>query len=253
VGLRVDHLGTSAGVSVSPFQLSHVNGWLSSSTFLSASQGTALRGGCSFRADTNALSSLRGGAEGFSQAVQVDGKLSFVQMVDVDVDAVSPTHAPVPAYEVGLTLKNGGEELITSVFNHLVLRRRVYNLWEDKRVVGITQYVDLGMELAMRKTGPPSWRVAAAWQLNKGLLLKTRLSDSTASAAVALKSWQSPNTTVSAALHYQYSGRMQVGLTFALENVGAVLFGRAPVHYTRTVNTRRKDVTYEWREEQQRT
>ena len=92
--------------------------------------------------------------------------------------------------------------------------------------------------------------MAASWQLNKGLLLKTRLSDVSASAAVALKSWQSPNTTFSAALHYHYAGRVQVGLTFALENVGAVLFGRTQPQYKRTINTRRKDVTYEWQEEQ---
>ena len=113
--------------------------------------------------------------------------------------------------------------------------------------MGVHNYVDLGLELSMRKTAPPSWRVAAAWQLNKNLLVKARLSDTTASTAVALKSWHSPNTTLSAAAHYHYAGQLNVGLTFALENVGAVLFGRAPVQYQRTVNARKKDVTYEYR------
>ena len=249
VGVRVDHLGSSLGVSVNPLNPSRVSGWLSSSAYLSSTQNTALRGGCSFRADTAVLSSsLQSGAVGFGPGVQVDGKLSYLQMVDVDVDSASSSipQSPVPAYEVGVTLRNGGEELITSFFNHLTVRRRVYNWWEAKNVVGVHNYVDVGMELSMKKTQPPSWRVAAAWQLNKSLLLKARLSDVQASAAVAVKSWHSPNTTLSVAAHYHYAGQMNVGLTFALENVGAVLFGRAPVQYRRTINARKKDVTYEW-------
>ena len=291
MGVRVDHLGSSLGVSVCPLWPSRVSGWLSSSTFLSSTRNTALRGGCSFTADADAMS-----AAAWDRAVQVDGQLSYLQLVDADVDELSAEEpqSAVPAYEVGVTLRNGGEELVTSFFNHLVVRRRVYNCqhnhrtaqhtpaatlthtdththtqrctptlhcsavlcctvsrglgWEDKRVVGIINYCDLGLELCMKKAAPPSWRLALSWQLNKNALVKTRLTDRTASAAVALKSWQSPNTTVSVAAHYDYGGHVRMGLTLALENVGAILFGRTPPQYTRTVSSRRKDVTWEWQQ-----
>ena len=131
VGLRVDHLGSSLGVSVNPMNPTRVSGWLSSSAYLSSTQNSALRGGCSFRADTAVLSpSLGSGVAGLGPGVQVDGKLSYLQMVEVDVDSSTLTaQSPVPAYEVGVTLRNGGEELITSFFNHLVVRRKVYN-WQ---------------------------------------------------------------------------------------------------------------------------
>ena len=254
VGLRVDGAdgGSSVGLSVSPLQPSLVSGWLSSSLFLSGSQNAALRGGLSFRGDADSLLQA-GTGEKAGSGVQVDGAVFYSQMVEAEEDseqagsggAVTVVRSPVPAYEIGVRLLEGGEELVTSFFNHLTVRRRVWNPLESSAVVGIHNYVTVGMELSMRRTRRPSWRLAGSWQLNKNLLLKARLSDSKASACVAVKSWHSPSSLLALAAHYDYSAGLQLGLSAALENVGSVLFGKAPIGYHRTVNTRKADVTYQ--------
>ena len=259
VGLRVDHLGTSLGVRVDPLDpSSQVSGWLASSTYLSADANAALRGGMSFTTGVNALppgsSASASSLSGMAQSARVDGKLFYTQMVDVDTDerySTTVVRSPVPAYEIGVTLRNGGEELVTSFYNHTTVRRRVYNPLEKKNVVGMHNYLDIGLELAMRRQQQPAWRLATAWQLNKNTLLKCRVSDTELAAALALKSWHTPNTTASAAVHYDYKGNgVRVGLSVAVDNVGSVLFGRAPVGYTRVINAKQSDVTYQYSTEQ---
>ena len=434
LGLRVDHLGTSLGVRVDPLDpSSSVSGWLSSSTFLSANENAALRGGFSFTTGVNPLPASSAGSSPSSlsfmaQTARIDGKLFYTQMVDADTDEryqSTVVRSPVPAYEIGVTLRNGGEELITSFYNHTTVRRKVYNPLEKKNIVGMHNYClaegtlvamadgtsvpiehvkvsalvlsysssaiagpgvgagqteglvvrqvhdrmdngvqqcvellfsdgrilvctpnhrirtadarwvradtlvvgldevavgveypqstptptrtadtadddvalplfkvqligrravgerrvfdlsvpnpdndddgdrsfvaggivvhncDIGMELAMRRAQQPAWRLAAAWQLNKNTLLKCRVSDTEIAAAVALKSWHTPNTTASAAVHYDYKGSgVRVGVSMAVDNVGSVLFGRAPVGYKRVVSAKRSDVTYQYNSEE---
>ena len=254
LGVRVDHLGTSLGVRVDPLDpSSSVSGWLASSTYLSADTNAALRGGMSFTTGVNPLPADSAAAPSsfaaMAETARVDGKLFYTQMVDADTDerySATVVRSPVPAYEIGVTVRNGGEELITSFYNHTTVRRRVYNPMEKKNIVGMHNYVDLGMELAMRRAQPPAWRLATAWQVNKNTLLKCRVSDTEIAAAVALKSWHTPNTTASAAVHYAYKGGVRVGVSVALDNVGSVLFGRAPVGYQRVVSPKRSDVTYQY-------
>jgi hypothetical protein len=261
VGLRVDSAGggSSVGLSVSPFRPSFVSGWLSSSLFLSGSQNAALRGGLSFSGDASGLLALQPGEaeKADSGRLQVDGAVFYSQMVEAEEDSVQAAsgevtvvRSPVPAYEIGVRLRDGGEELVTSFFNHLTIRRRVWNPLESSSVVGIHNYVTVGMELSMRRTRQPSWRLAGSWQLNKNLLLKSRLSDSAASACVAVKSWHSPSSLLALAAHYDYQSGLQLGLSAALENVGSVLFGKAPIGYRRTISTRKADVTYQVQTEQ---
>ena len=54
-------------------------------------------------------------------------KLFYTQMVDLDTDerySATVVRSPVPAYEIGVTVRNGGEELITSFYNHTTVRRK---------------------------------------------------------------------------------------------------------------------------------
>lgn len=60
-----------------------------------------------------------------------------------------------------------------SYYHHLARVRRVYNLFEDDDVVGITNYLDFGAAVDMPLTGddrggppaPTRFEAAAAWQV----------------------------------------------------------------------------------------
>lgn len=73
-------------------------------------------------------------------------------------------------------------QLVASFYQHLVVQRRVKNPFEDDQIVGITNYIDFGLELATRidKDKPTEsannslFQLAASWQANKNFLLKVK-------------------------------------------------------------------------------
>ncbi|KAM7255314.1 hypothetical protein ACFE04_020555 [Oxalis oulophora] len=107
-----------------------------------------------------------------------------------------------PSFNVGLELANSSQ-LIASFYQHLVVPRRVLNPLEESRVVGITNYIDVGFEMQKRVDGVRStnnfhdatFQVAASWQANKNLLLKAKLGTHSQTIALAFKSWWNPSVT----------------------------------------------------------
>ncbi|TVU20209.1 hypothetical protein EJB05_36408 [Eragrostis curvula] len=105
-------------------------------------------------------------------------------------------------------------QLTTSFYQHMVFQRGVKNPSEDKHVVEITNYVDIGLEFTARtdKDKPTEndnslFQLALSWQANKNFLLKGKLGPSKSSVALALKSWWKPSITFSIAALIDHSKR----------------------------------------------
>ncbi|KAF5760544.1 hypothetical protein HanXRQr2_Chr16g0754731 [Helianthus annuus] len=92
-----------------------------------------------------------------------------------------------PSFNFGLELAQN-LQFIVSFYQHVVVQRRLFiaivlvkNPLEDNEVVGITNYIDFGFELQTRiddeKTSndihDSTFRVAASWQANKNILVKS--------------------------------------------------------------------------------
>ncbi|XP_035830414.1 uncharacterized protein LOC110944617 isoform X4 [Helianthus annuus] len=109
-----------------------------------------------------------------------------------------------PSFNFGLELAQN-LQFIVSFYQHVVVQRRVKNPLEDNEVVGITNYIDFGFEVQTRiddeKTSndihDSTFRVAASWQANKNILVKTKAGPLGSSFCLAFKSWWKPSFTFS--------------------------------------------------------
>lgn len=129
------------------------------------------------------------------------------------------------------------KQLCLSYLHHLALQRRVYNPLERGDVVAITNYLDMGLQMAIpldatAETPPSSegfLRMAAAWQVNKNLMVKARLGTDALTMGVAVKSWSNPALTVAASVGWNVASRAPVvGLQVHTDNIGALRYERAP-------------------------
>jgi hypothetical protein len=93
--------------------------------------------------------------------------------------------------------------LVLSVWQHMAVCRKVYNLLEHSSVKGITNYLDLGIRLAapLAPSGAAAFEMGASWQLNKNVLVKARLGSSSQSVALVFKSWWQYVTLQGAGMH----------------------------------------------------
>lgn len=129
--------------------------------------------------------------------------------------------------------------LVVSVFQHLAIQRRVKNPLEEEGVVGITNYVDLGVEVstplvtgavneARNAEEPAMVNLGCSWQLNKNILLKARLSSKDVAAAAAFKSWWEPNVCMAVCSRFDFHDkRAKHGVEIRVENSGTVKYERA--------------------------
>lgn len=139
-------------------------------------------------------------------------------LVDLDV-AVSV--ARVPTYDVSIALEGTRGEVVGAYMHHLTTRRSVLNPLADANVVGIWNYVDLGVEVRQQLRSPFATTAAlgAAWQLNKNLMVKARAGSEGAAATVALKAWWEPAMTVSLTGAYSASrGEVAIGFRIGVES-----------------------------------
>lgn len=107
--------------------------------------------------------------------------------------------SPVPTYDISLAVDGARCEAVAAYTHHLTVRRRVFNPVAEANVVGIWNYVDLGVEFR-RQLRPPfatTAKLGAAWQANKNMLAKACMGSGGASATLAFKSWWDPEVTVS--------------------------------------------------------
>ncbi|TVU20197.1 hypothetical protein EJB05_36396 [Eragrostis curvula] len=114
----------------------------------------------------------------------------------------------------------------------------VKNPFEDDEVVGITNYIDFGLELAARvdkdkKTeSGNSFQLAASWQANKNFLFKGKLGPSMSSVAVAFKSWWKPSFTFSVtAVNDHLKGTTSYGFGIRVEDLRQPSYQRADPNY----------------------
>ncbi|KAF8716125.1 hypothetical protein HU200_026397 [Digitaria exilis] len=116
---------------------------------------------------------------------------------------------------------------------------QVKNPFEDDQVVGITNYIDFGLELAARvdkdkatQDGSSLFQLAASWQANKNFLLKGKLGPSKSSVALAFKSWWRPSFTFSVtAVNDHSKGTTSYGFGLRVEDLRQASYQRADPNY----------------------
>ena len=140
-----------------------------------------------------------------------------------------------------------GSSLALSLYQHLVLQRGVKNPFEDGNVLGIVNYLDLGLTVAApmsssssspssassspdgKSSRPTSasisshaladdptasaqaWALGAAWQANKNLKCKATAGPEAAAVAVGSKGWTNPAVTVAANASWHYGSGSKSG------------------------------------------
>jgi len=151
---------------------------------------------------------------------------------------VGSTSPLSPSFIFSLELARS-TQLIASFYQHLVVQRRVKNPFEDDQVVGITNYIDFGLELAARvdkdkatEDGSSLFQLGASWQANKNFLLKGKLGPSKSSIALAFKSWWRPSFTFSVtAVNDLQKGTTSYGLGLRVEDLRQASYQRADPNY----------------------
>ncbi|XP_047045008.1 uncharacterized protein LOC124649405 [Lolium rigidum] len=152
---------------------------------------------------------------------------------------VGTTSPLSPSFICSLELARN-KQLIASFYQHLVVQRRVKNPFEDDQVVGITNYIDLGLELAggIDKDKPTEsannnlFQLAASWQANKNFMLKGKLGPSKSSVALAFKSWWRPSFTLSVtAVNDHRKGTTSYGFGIRVEDLRKASYEKADANY----------------------
>ncbi|KAJ3695307.1 hypothetical protein LUZ60_000684 [Juncus effusus] len=221
MGLRYGSQNLSIGTSFMPFPLSGqrpVSGWIV------AKRGN-LTAGIQFKPK-------------FEKDKTVDLKdlknLSF--SIGYGIGSTSPL---CPSFNFALEFAQNSQ-LIASFYQHIVVQRRVNNPFETDQVVGITNYIDLGFELATRvdKIGstesinPSVFQLAASWQANKNFLLKGKLGSAKSSISLALKSWWKPSFTFSVTATNDHAKRTtSFGFGLRVEDLRQPSYQRADPNY----------------------
>lgn len=145
----------------------------------------------------------------------------------------------IPSHSIGLELVNSSQ-LIASFYQHIVVQRKVNNPFEENQIVGITNYIDFGFELATRIGGEKSLRsvdessfqLAASWQANRHFLLKGKMGPFSSAVALAFKCWWKPSFTLSLTAHNdRLHGTTLYGFGFRVEDLREPSYERADPNY----------------------
>ncbi|XP_042501964.1 uncharacterized protein LOC122079501 [Macadamia integrifolia] len=144
-----------------------------------------------------------------------------------------------PSFNFGLELARSSQ-MIASFYQHFVVQRRVKNPFEEDEIVGITNYIDFGFELATSIGGTESssspqdatFQVAASWQANKNLMVKGKLGPISSSIALAFKSWWKPSFTFSiSAVRDRRVEKTALGFGIRIEDLREASYQRADPNY----------------------
>ncbi|BDA45555.1 hypothetical protein COCOBI_07-3420 [Coccomyxa sp. Obi] len=139
------------------------------------------------------------------------------------------------------------KRLILSFLHHMAVQRLCKNPLEDEEVVGITNYLDIGLQVVTNiarkhnrvdtsnidgmakdvSNADANLRLGAAWQVNKNVLVKGRVGTDAAVASLAFKAWWQPSFTFAASAGYDLRNhKPRVGLVFNVENYGNIRYER---------------------------
>ncbi|KAH0939851.1 hypothetical protein HID58_007312, partial [Brassica napus] len=129
-----------------------------------------------------------------------------------------------------------GKYFIASFYQHLVVK----NPFEENKVVGITNYIDLGFELQTRvddsntsnSLSDSSLQMAASWQANKNFLLKGKVGALSSTLTLAFKSWWNPSFTFNiTATNNHRTGRTACGFGLRVDNLREASYQRADPNF----------------------
>ena len=137
--------------------------------------------------------------------------------------SASTTPSATNRYSMNLSISGTGlsspQSVTIGFIQQMVTKRRVYNPLEDKRVQFIANYIDVGCEVS-RTADLTSIAAGVAWQPNKNLLLKSKISSAAGvSVTAACKSWWSPTITAAVTAGLSHSGPY-TGLQLKIQNTG---------------------------------
>ncbi|XP_033141199.1 uncharacterized protein LOC103854210 [Brassica rapa] len=119
-------------------------------------------------------------------------------------------------------------------------QRQVKNPFEENKVVGITNYIDLGFELQTRvddsntsnSLSDSSLQMAASWQANKNFLLKGKVGALSSTLTLAFKSWWNPSFTFNiTATNNHRTGRTACGFGLRVDNLREASYQRADPNF----------------------
>jgi hypothetical protein len=168
------------------------------------------------------------------------------------------TRAGQPTFCAALEVVEGRAFAI-SFYQHMAAIRRVFNPFEGSGVVGITNYVDVGLRLVMplvdeggaaggggggggggassassslSSAAAPGLELGAAWQPNKNTYVKAKLTSTAVAAMAAFKSWYQPSLALAASAEWRFGpasagGGVRFGLVGQVENFGALRYERS--------------------------
>ncbi|RID76340.1 hypothetical protein BRARA_B03316 [Brassica rapa] len=131
----------------------------------------------------------------------------------------------LPSFNVGLELARNSQ---------------VKNPFEENKVVGITNYIDLGFELQTRvddsntsnSLSDSSLQMAASWQANKNFLLKGKVGALSSTLTLAFKSWWNPSFTFNiTATNNHRTGRTACGFGLRVDNLREASYQRADPNF----------------------
>jgi hypothetical protein len=102
---------------------------------------------------------------------------------------------------------------------HLVTHRNVYNIFEEKRVKFIANYIDLALEAETRKNSAGSISAGVSWQPNKNILLKLHASsDKGVLGTCCMRNWWVPSALISGSIGADRFGQPTVGMRLQVSN-----------------------------------
>ncbi|KAJ4756748.1 beta-galactosidase [Rhynchospora pubera] len=117
---------------------------------------------------------------------------------------------------------------------------KVNNPFESNQVVGITNYIDVGLELATRvdkasldeRTNKSMFQLAASWQAIKNFLIKGKLGAAKSSLSLAFKSWWKPSFTFSVTATNDHAAKStSFGFGLRIEDLIQPSYQRADPNY----------------------
>jgi hypothetical protein len=135
-------------------------------------------------------------------------------------------------FQAGLRVDDSGRSASISYFQHFPFLRSIVNPLETRRVEGIVNHVDVGLELGQRFDGGngnnnvnrpgPSLRAAASYEINKNWMVKGTLEKGKGVfGTIAFRSWTTPGFMI-AATSNPFTRHLGVSIHF--ENTGTVRY-----------------------------
>ncbi|KAF4670725.1 hypothetical protein FOL47_001874 [Perkinsus chesapeaki] len=133
-------------------------------------------------------------------------------------------------YQLVAEYNSATESVMAAYHQLIVIKRKCYNILEDKHVAAVANYVDLAVEANRHgDTGTSEVAIGASWQPNKNWLLKARLSTvSGVGLTVAAKSWTQMSGMIAATIGMRGGTTAPyLGLRCHFQNWGGNAFGKA--------------------------